>query len=515
MSTEDETLDPRAARRLDARDAGSLDLVLEVLFHSDLSRIGERAVLGRADDAAVAAETVVGRHTPLFRAPGGNEQPLADPCLSRRQLSLRFSAALSRIAVDVEAEARRPVLVLDASAKPLGSPPLDVAPGSILALGDRVLLLVALAPRETAPQPSLLGSSPAMTRLRERIRQVAALDGTVLVRGPVGSGKELVARAVHDASRAHDGPFIAVNCAALPEALVESELFGHARGAFSGATTDRTGVFEAARGGTLLLDEIAELTPAAQAKLLRALELRAIRRVGTSVEIPVDVRIIAATSRDIRKEVELGRLRADLYSRLDELVVDVPPLSARRQDVPLLFTTFLRRIADSHEGSGLSRWFGPADDAPPPVPASFFLELIARNFANNVRELEHLAAHVASLNLDGEDFMAPEPSERDVSVRTGAPVPSRPDADRLNAVLAEHGYALGRVARALGVSHSTVDRWMRELHIRRAQDLNEASVGEALAQHRGDTVNAARALRVSERGLALRMRELGFRRDDQ
>jgi two-component system nitrogen regulation response regulator NtrX len=199
--------------------------------------------------------------------------------------------------------------------------------------------------RELGRDGPIVGSSPAIARLKERIVRVAPIPSPVLIVGESGSGKELVARELHRLGAAPRGPFIALNSAALPADLVESELFGHERGAFTGAHTARKGAFESASGGTLFLDEIGELPPAAQAKLLRVLEQREITRVGGTRSIAVDARVIAATNRDLEQEVAGGRFRQDLFFRVNTHVIEVPPLRERRSDVPELIRHLVREIS--------------------------------------------------------------------------------------------------------------------------------------------------------------------------
>jgi anaerobic nitric oxide reductase transcription regulator len=229
---------------------------------------------------------------------------------------------------------------------------------------------------------ALIGQSDAMARLREEIRVVAASDLAVLITGETGVGKELVARAVHEQSARHDRPLIHVNCAALPETVAESELFGHVRGAFTGATADRPGKFEIAEGGTILLDEVGELPPAVQPKLLRVLQDGELQRVGADRPVHVHVRVIAATNRDLGAEVAAGRFRADLYHRLAVYPIRVPPLRERGADVPLLAGWF----CDQHRrrlGLGPVRLESAARRA-----------LEAYPWPGNVRELENLLARV-------------------------------------------------------------------------------------------------------------------------
>jgi two-component system, NtrC family, response regulator AtoC len=194
---------------------------------------------------------------------------------------------------------------------------------------------------ETSPFYGLVGASPVMRELYERINAVASTRSTVLIIGESGTGKELVARAIHSCSSSPESPFVAFNCAAIPRELIESELFGYKRGAFSGANMEYLGLFRAAEGGTVFLDEITEMSPETQSKLLRALQERTVRPVGSPREVPVDVRIIASTNRDPQKAVKSGQLRDDLSYRLLVNVLDVPPLRDRREDIPLLIDHFI------------------------------------------------------------------------------------------------------------------------------------------------------------------------------
>jgi DNA-binding NtrC family response regulator len=203
----------------------------------------------------------------------------------------------------------------------------------------------ALVEQARGDDGAMVGASPALARVRERIAQVAPTDATVLIRGETGTGKELVARALHERSPRRDRPLVRLNCAALPRDLVESELFGHEKGAFTGAVAQRRGRFELADGGTLLLDEVGELPPEAQAKLLRVLQEREFERIGGARSLRVDVRVIAATNRDLQAEVAAGRFRADLYFRLDVFPIVVPPLRERRADIPLLLERTARRCS--------------------------------------------------------------------------------------------------------------------------------------------------------------------------
>jgi formate hydrogenlyase transcriptional activator len=237
----------------------------------------------------------------------------------------------------------------------------------------------------------MLGESPALARLRERIARVAATEATVLVSGPTGVGKELVARALHEASPRREQPLVKLNCAAIPEGMVESELFGHERGAFTSAVERRIGRFELAHNGTLFLDEVGELSPAVQAKLLRVLQSGEFERVGGTKTLTSNARIVAATNRDLARGLASGTFRADLYYRLNVFPIEVPPLAERRTDVALLARAFVEHFARR-----MGKRFEELD------PASL-AQLSAREWPGNVRELKHFVERAVIL-CDGPVF---------------------------------------------------------------------------------------------------------------
>ena len=224
---------------------------------------------------------------------------------------------------------------------------------------------------------SLIGNSPAFVRLKQLIQKVAPTEATVLICGENGTGKELAANEIYNLSARSQGPYIKINCAAVAENLIESEFFGHEKGSYTGATERREGRFELANGGTLLLDEISEISPRLQAKLLRVLQEREFERVGGSKTIKVDVRVIATTNRDLKKAVEKGDFREDLYYRLNVFPIQVPPLRERKEDIALLAETFLERFARRH-GSKTTGFSQSAMDA-----------LMAHHWPGNVRELQN------------------------------------------------------------------------------------------------------------------------------
>ena len=279
--------------------------------------------------------------------------------------------------------------------------------GAIVAENHR---LRAQVDRLDKGSDGLLFHSEAMRRILELVRRMATSRSTVLITGESGTGKERIARAVHEASDRASKPFVVVNCGAFPEQLIESELFGHERGAFTGATARKVGIFRDAEGGTVLLDEVGELPLQMQVKLLRVLQERKVRGVGESHETAVDVRILAATNRDVERDVKAGTFRQDLYYRLNVLRIEVPPLRDRREDVPVLANHFLERCA--HEHGKVLRGFGP--DA--------LRALDAYAFPGNVRELENIVERAVALSMTSTIGLGDLP--REVSGAASAPTPT-------------------------------------------------------------------------------------------
>ena len=241
------------------------------------------------------------------------------------------------------------------------------------------------APEEEDWRVGIVTRSEEMGRILAEARLVARNDAAVLVTGPSGTGKELMARAIHEASPRRDGPFIAVNCGAIPENLLESELFGHVKGAFTGATRDHKGLFQAADGGTLFLDEIGDMPTALQVKLLRVLQEREVRPVGSAQTVKVDVRVISATHRDLRAESAAGRFREDLFYRLNVVGLALPPLAQRREDIPLLANHFLSTVGARY-GKSLGAFAPEAME-----------RLVAAPWKGNVRELQNVVEKCVAL----------------------------------------------------------------------------------------------------------------------
>ncbi len=313
-----------------------------------------------------------------------------------------------------------------------------------------------------APDAGVVASSRAMRDALEVVQRVARSDVPVLVLGETGTGKGLAARLLHAQSDRAGGPFVTVNCAALPEPLLESELFGHVRGAFTGATRDRAGLIAEASGGILFLDEIAEMSPALQAKLLDVLERRVVRAVGGSKERAVDLRVVAATHRDIDERVQKGAFREDLRYRLDVVSIELPPLRHRREDIPLLLDHFLRQARARHPGSPVQRFSSAA-----------IARLVDHRWPGNVRELAHVVERMVLLGRTEEVAAADLPPalaaqrQSDGPVFDGAVLPIREVTRRYaHWALEQLGGHRTRTAERLGIDMKTLAKWLSEAEAR-------------------------------------------------
>lgn len=307
---------------------------------------------------------------------------------------------------------------------------------------------------------NIIGSSAAMQPVFDTIRAAAPTNATVLVAGPSGTGKELVARAIHNLSRRAKGPFVAVNCAALPATLLESELFGHEKGAFTGAESRRRGRFELASGGTLFLDEIGEIDQATQVKLLRVLENRTFERVGGTETIAADIRLVAATNKDLKALVASGGFREDLYYRLAVVDIKVPPLCERADDIPAMVASFLKEFARKNE-----------KDVASIAPAAVDL-LCAYAWPGNVRELRNTIEKMVVLARDRQLTAQDVPAQ--IREKTGGAAPAMQRAalsngslestmkDKILAVLEKHKGNRSRAAIELGISRRTLIRKLAE-----------------------------------------------------
>jgi two-component system, NtrC family, C4-dicarboxylate transport response regulator DctD len=316
-----------------------------------------------------------------------------------------------------------------------------------LVLENRVLK--AAAGQSDDLEQRLIGRSNAMIDLRRRIRTIGPSETDVLIVGETGAGKEVAARALHDLSARARKPLVTIDCAALPAALIESELFGHEAGAFPGALRPRFGKFEHARGGTILLDDIASMPPDLQGKLVRVIAERTVTRLGSNEAIPLDVRFMATARVPLEREVEAGRFRADLLYRLNVVTLQVPPLSARREDIPLLFLRLLAEAAARHRTD------------PPMVPPQVVARLAARDWPGNVRELRNAADRFA-LGL-GEGIVSDDPPGR-LAERV-----AEFEKREIEAALAAHRGNLRPVYESLGLSRKTLWEKMQKHGLDKSQ----------------------------------------------
>jgi DNA-binding NtrC family response regulator len=319
------------------------------------------------------------------------------------------------------------------------------------------------ARRDHRPAPALLGVSAAIRDVIEQVRRVAPSPIPVLILGETGTGKELVARAIHEHSTRAERSFVTVNCAALPDTLLESELFGHRRGAFTGADRDRRGLFEHASGGTIFLDEIGDTSPAFQAKLLRAIEAREVRPLGATQTIAVDVRVVSATHRDLEAAIEAGSFRQDLYYRLNTVSIFVPPLRRRRVDVPFLAQHFAEEF-----GAARARAITLGED--------FLASLAEREFPGNVRELRNAVERAITLAAPGETVTIDHLGARERSEAAGRraddevehtgtlrEIVGRVESRVIRAALARCDGRVGRTAALLGLSRPGLRYKLRRL----------------------------------------------------
>jgi two-component system nitrogen regulation response regulator GlnG len=496
---------------------------LTVVAHPDPTRVGERVLL----PALTSGRPVpLSRLEPLFSPPGsGAARALADLHLSRQPILLRPAATAGELAI---APADLGRLELIGGAPGLAAGELSRAAlenGVCLMLGGRVVLLLHLFPAalgDSAERCGLVGESAAVWRLRAEIERSARLPVPVLLRGESGTGKELAARAIHQLSARRGRPYCALNFGALPPALAAAELFGAARGAFTGADQKRDGYFARADGGTLFLDEIGEAPLELQALLLRAVESGEIHPMGAGSPRQVDVRLIAATDADLETMVAEGRFRAPLLHRLQADQIRLPPLRERRDDIARLLAAFLGKE--------------PAGARQP--PARLVARLVMAGWPGNVRELRNVARRLgsallaeAAISENLADWLGSPPAfpgavERPApppnTAAAGAPAAGGKSRRRYRAIaeippceilaaLESCRFGLAPAAAALGVSRQVLDRWVeRRPGLRKAAELGREQILEALEACAGDLDAAAGRLAVSRHGLRLRRTALGL-----
>src|SRR5687767_1239187 len=500
---------------------------LTVLYHPDPLRVGEIASLA---DLLAGHSVFLSRMAPDFAQPGQfDRQPLGDRYLSRSPVRFSPTGQAGTVRVDPE-EGRIP---LTADGVPLTGPQdfperaLDR--GVVIELSNRVVVLLHLT-TDAPPHPpdlfGLVGASESMARVRAAVRSVADLDVPVLLRGETGTGKELVAQAVHQASRRRGGPFVSVNMGAIPGTLAASELFGSVKGSFTGSVRDQIGYFQRAEGGTLFLDEIGEAPPEVQVMLLRVLETGEVQRVGGQEPNRANVRLVAATDADLEKAVAEERFRGPLLHRLSGYEVPIPPLRERREDFGRLLFHFLRE-----EMRAVGQEAKLRRDGDPWLPASIVARLARHPWPGNIRQLRNAvrelvinsrAAHTAQVGPQVERMLR-EVSTATPVVLEAAPAarqrsqpgafrsPSEVTQEELLEALRANDWELKGAAESLGISRPALYLVLRKFPgIRTARDLSRAEILEC-RERLGDDLDAmARELEVSRKGLQQRMKEIGL-----
>ena len=504
--------------------AAALVPALTVLHHPEPSRVGQVARLS----PLLAGEAVaLSRNEPAFAPPGSARgEPLGDPGVSRTPLRLRARDG------GIELERGPGVQDVRLDGATIGDGRLvsadELARGAVLELGGRVVLLLHRLgpPAPPAPPLGLVGQSEALERVRRQILQVADLPVAVLLRGGSGTGKELVARALHEASPRAGRPFVAVNVAAIPGSTAAAELFGHVKGAFTGAVRDHPGWFGSADGGTLFLDEIGEAPQEVQPLLLRALDAGEIQPVGASRTQRVDVRLVAATDADLEGAVERRDFRAPLLHRLAAYQIFLPPLFARRDDLGRLLVHFLRLELEACGEPDRLAAAPPGGE--PWLPASIAARACRAPWPGNVRQLRNFVRQLvissrgapqATLDpvverLLGADEPAPPAAgapAQPAAPATGARRPSELDEAALVAALRRHRWRTGAAAEELGISKTTLYALIdKSSTIRKARDVGAEELRACREACGGDLDLMAERLEVSRRGLQLRLKELGL-----
>ncbi|MFU8856870.1 MAG: sigma-54-dependent transcriptional regulator [Deferrisomatales bacterium] len=455
------------ARILVVDDEQSMREFLEILLRKQGHRVetcadapAARAALGAAEYDLVLTD---------LKIPGGSGIDVLAACKERRpdtEVVVLTAFGTAETAVEAMKQGAYDYLTKPFKVEEIKITVRKALEKAALAQENRELRRKLEAAEAAGAEGEILGRSPAMREVFRVADRVAPTGVTVLVHGESGTGKELVARRLHALS-GRAGPFVAVNCSAIPEGLIESELFGHVKGSFTGAVADKPGLFEEAAGGTLFLDEVGELPLPLQPKLLRALQEGRVKRVGGNREISLDVRIVSATNKDLRREVEVGRFREDLYYRLNVVAVEIPPLRERREDVPPLAHHFLKKYARAFGRSvkGFTREV---------------LELCeAYDFPGNVRELENLV-------------------ERAVALETGEYL--------TRASLPPH---LGNPNGPACAPHPTLPETGTDLEAVLAA-LERAYLAEALRRTGGNKTEAAKLLGITFRSFRYRLERLGM-----
>jgi len=504
-------------------DAPGVVPALTIVSHPLAHRAGERFLL---DAVAPGREVSLSRNAPDFTRPGrALGAPLGDPFVSRRPI--RFVAGPQgrvRLVIDPGGTPVVAGMPVDGSAE---LTPAQLAAGVPLELAERVVLLLHLFDPEagdTADPLGMVGDSAGIRRVRVAIERVVDLAVPVLIRGETGTGKELVARAIHDRSPRRGGPFVSVNLGALPRELAAAELFGAVKGAYTGATRDREGLFRAAHGGTLFLDEVGEAPPEVQVLLLRALETGEVTPVGAEKPVATQVRLVAATDANLEEQIRNGRFKAPLLHRLAGYEVRLPPLRERREDIGVLFVHFAREelaaIGEAHK-------LAPEDPyARPWLPAPVAAQLARYAWPGNIRQLRNVTRQLvigsrglAQLRLDprvaeelaGPDAVVSDAPPSATPATAARRKPSEITQDELLEALRACAWDLKAAADRLRIPRPSIyDLIDKSPHIRTAGDLDADEIARCFRDCAGDLDAMAARLQVSRRALQRRVKELGL-----
>ena len=510
---------PRRARREGGHDRA---FTLTIAHHADPSRVGDSATLGTVSNW----RRKVSRLEPEFVGTDG-AFPLADRAISRRPFEIHCNRDVVSVMPSNDGAVVEVAGVAIDSERVLSDD--ELIRGVTLAVSDRTLLVLRRGSERRGGGEGfgLIGVGAEVRELVEQIERAAKADANVLVRGATGTGKELVAAAIHQAGSRQSGPFVAVNMTTLTPSTATSQLFGHVEGAFTGASADHGGFFSAASGGTLFLDEVGETPINVQAMLLRSIETGEVTAVGQSSSTKVDVRVVAATDADLETLVEQGQFRAPLLHRLSGLQISLVSLASRREDIgPLLFHFLSEELAKLNSNALAGR--GPSEALW--LSVEQVSRLVEHHWPGNVRQLRNVARHLAVACGDAEEVSddqvdraigkRPEtartlrPSDPAAPGRDSPSPKRRPEQindDELVEVLRAHDFSTSKAAATLGISRTSLYALIEKCpRVRKARDLGDDEVRQALAAADGSSAAAARALEVSERGLKLRIKELGI-----
>ncbi|MCC5879751.1 MAG: sigma-54-dependent Fis family transcriptional regulator [Idiomarina sp.] len=502
------------------QDSRRVELPVAIIAcHPDPNRLGEFASL---DGLMQFKEQDINRHWPEFHPLGSSiGRGLGVPQVSRKAMRLEKIGKLDLILHRQHYSA--PVMVNGESLdERVHITQAQLQQGVELWLGDHVMLLLCCMPSPGLVHDDLglVGISDAMHKVRERVIKVAPAEEPVLIRGATGSGKELIAQALNRQSSRYGKPFIAVNIAALQPSLAVSELFGSVKGAFTGATDDRKGYFQAANGGTLFLDEIGEASQDVQAMLLRALENHEVVPVGATEATSVDVRIIAATDADLEQDGE-GSFKQPLLHRLSSYQIFLPPLAQRREDIPGLLAWFMQNQWKKAHGDHKF----PFNPATPVLTNALMSQLLRASWPGNVRQLRNVARQLLIDFEQGERLQLDPQLARMIEGQQDAPRaqsapepaplnkrrPSQITREELAQVLRSHRYELQATAEELGISRASVYQLIdRHPSLRNTSDFSESELREAYEACDGDLEVMMEQLEVSQIGLRRRLRAIGL-----